>query len=299
MRVGANVRLFVFGCGYSARRFVDRIGHDAVEGVTTRSTAKAAALAVAGLRPFLFNDAASGEGIDGALARTTHLLVSIAPDAAGDPVLRHYRDVLERGASRLRWIGYLSTVGVYGDHGGAWVDENTPLRPVSERSVARVEAERAWDTFAETRGVPLAILRLAGIYGPGRNAFVNLREGTARRMIKPGQVFNRIHVDDIAGALALLAGEARGGVFNVADDEPAPPQDVVLHAAELAGVEPPPPTDLEAASLSPMARSFYGENKRVRNQALKSAGYEFIFRTFREGLASLRADREALHDLKL
>ena len=197
--------------------------------------------------------------------------------------------MLRDEAPALRWIGYLSTVGVYGDHGGAWVDETTPLAPASRRSRERCEAEAAWQAFADARGVPLAILRLSGIYGPGRSPFDKLRAGTARRLVKPGQVFNRIHVHDIAGALIHLAASRTGGVFNVTDDEPAPPQDVVAHAARLGGFPLPPAIDFATADLTPMARSFYGENKRVSNSKLKQSGYAMIFPTFREGLAALNA----------
>lgn len=282
--------LFVFGCGYSASAFVERLDPSRIAGVTTRSAEKAASFAARGLRPFLFDGEVPGEGIDAALARTTHLLVSIAPGAAGDPVLRQYRDAIARGCPKLAWIGYLSTVGVYGDHGGAWVDEETDLAPVSVRSRERVEAERLWAVIAEERGVPLAILRLSGVYGPGRNAMVNLREGKARRLVKTDQVFNRIHVADIAGALSLLAGGKVGGVFNVTDDEPAPPQDVVEHAARLVGAPVPPEIDFETAELSPMARSFYGENKRVSNARLKRLGYLFEYPTYREALEALKSE---------
>ncbi|KQT43196.1 NAD(P)-dependent oxidoreductase [Aureimonas sp. Leaf454] len=284
------MRLFVFGCGYSASAFVERLPRESVAGVTTRSEAKASGFAAKGLTPYLFDGEGPGEGIAAALARATHLLVSIAPGAAGDPVLRQHRDAIARGCPALEWIGYLSTVGVYGDHGGAWVDEETPLAPVSARSRERVEAERLWTVVAEARGVPLAILRLSGIYGPGRNAIVNLAEGKARRLVKPDQVFNRIHVADIAGSLALLAEQRTGGVFNVTDDEPAPPQDVVEHAARLVGAAIPPAIDFDTAELSPMARSFYGENKRVSNARLKRLGYSFEYPTYREALEALKSE---------
>jgi hypothetical protein len=199
----------------------------------------------------------------------------------------------DRGGQRrakLRWIGYLSTVGVYGDYQGDWVSEADECRPVSRRSKSRVEAEQAWQTLADDIGKPLAILRLSGIYGPGRNAFVNLENGTAKRLIKPAQVFNRIHAADIAGALWRLASRNTGGVFNVTDDEPAPPQDVVAYAAEMMGVAPPPEIPFETAQLSPMARSFYGENKRVSNRKLKEAGYVFRYPDYRAALSALWRD---------
>jgi len=303
------MHLFVFGYGYSASHFVDSLDKSEVtiEAVTVRSTDKALSLAAHGLKPLVFDGEHPGEGIAGALYRASHLIISAPPGheapagahvgganaRAGDPVLRWYFDEIAHGSPNLEWIGYLSTVGVYGDHDGAWVDEETPPEPVSKRSRARIEAENAWVELGETRGVPVAILRLSGIYGPGRNGFVSLRNGTAKRLVKPGQVFNRIHVADIAGALSLLAEKRLGGIFNVTDDEPAPPQDVVLHAAELVGTEPPGETDFAVADLSPMARSFYGENKRVSNAKLKEAGYSFRYPTYREGLAGLTGDFKA------
>ena len=191
----------------------------------------------------------------------------------------------------LRWIGYLSTVGVYGDHDGAWVDEASECRPVSRRSMLRVAAEQDWLSFGRDVGLPVAVLRLSGIYGPGRNAFVNLANGTARRLVKPGQVFNRIHVADIAGALRHLAQAETGGVFNVTDDLPAPPQDVVAYAAKLMGIAPPPEIPFETAQLSPMARSFYGENKRVSNALIKEAGYSFAFPDYRSAFDRMWARR--------
>lgn len=272
-------RIFIFGAGYSGRAFARANAGAAMIFGTTRSEEKFAALRQAGIAPLPFDGTLTGE-ISEALEKSTHLVISIAPEAAGDPVLNAARDAIA-GMPALQWIGYLSTVGVYGDHGGAWVDETATCRPVSKRSVMRVEAEQAWLKLGEHIGRPVAILRLSGIYGPGRNALVNLENGTARRLVKPGQVFNRIHCDDIAGALWRLIAGNTGGIFNVTDDEPAPPQDVVSYAASLMGVEPPPEIPFDAAQLSPMARSFYGENKRVANAAIKAAGYRFRFPDYR------------------
>ena len=188
-------------------------------------------------------------------------------------------------------IVYLSTVGVYGDHGGAWIDEDTPLNATSERGRRRVAAEEAWARFGEARGITVQRHRLAGIYGPGRSAIDDLRDGTARRIIKEGQVFNRIHVEDIAGAaLAGFEHPEEAGAFNVCDDEPCPPQDVVAHGAGLLGVEPPRAVPFAEAQLSEMGRSFYAENKRCSNRRLKERlGYRFRFPTYREGLAAIAA----------
>jgi nucleoside-diphosphate-sugar epimerase len=285
------MQVFIFGAGYSGKAFA-AARPDAVTVIagTTRSPAKCAGLAAAGLSPFLFDGVAISSDIAAVLAATTHLVASIAPDEAGDPVLLAGRDLIANRMPALRWIGYLSTVGVYGDHGGAWIDEGAACRPASARSRRRVEAERAWLDMGAVRNVPIAVLRLSGIYGPGRNALANLADGSARRLVKPGQVFNRIHVADIAGALWHLAAGDTGGIFNVTDDMPAPPQDVVAYAASLMGVAPPPEIPFETAELTPMARSFYGENKRVSNAAIKAAGYRLRYPDYRAALDAMWAD---------
>ena len=222
------------------------------------------------------------------LASSDAVLVSIPPGAAGDPVLAAFGETIA-AAPHLRWIGYLSTIGVYGDHAGGWVDEATPPRPVSARSRERVAAEEAWASLGRASGKAVQVFRLAGIYGPGRSALDKLADGTAKRLVKPGQVFNRIHVDDIAAVLAASLDRPRAGaIYNVTDDEPAAAQDVVAHAAELAGVPPPPEIPFEEAELTPMARSFYGENKRVRNALIRDElGVRLAYPTYREGLAAI------------
>lgn len=276
--------VFIFGAGYSGKAFA-RLNADFAASIvgTTRSAEKFETLRQAGITPLLFDRALTPQ-VEGALGQTTHLIVSTAPDETGDPVLNVAHEVISKRMPALKWIGYLSTVGVYGDHGGGWVDERAECRPVSRRSLVRVAAEREWLALGRETGRPVAILRLSGIYGPGRNAFVNLENGTAKRLVKVGQVFNRIHRDDIAGVLRHLAGRNLGGIFNVTDDLPAPPQDVVTYAAALMGVSPPPEVPFETARLSPMARSFYGENKRVSNAAIKAAGYRFRFPNYRVAL---------------
>ena len=281
-----NERYFLFGAGYSALAFARLLEGRPVAG-TTRSPDRFAALEAAGVEPLLFDGAALSHAVRERLAETTHVVVSAAPTAAGDPVLGTAAETIRTAMPALRWMGYLSTVGIYGDHGGAWVDEESECRPVSPRSRERLDAERAWQALGAERGVPVAVLRLSGIYGPGQNALANLAAGTARRLVKPGQVFNRIHVDDIAGALRHLAATDIGGVFNVTDDEPAPAQDVVLFAAGLMGVAPPPEIPFEAAQLSPMARSFYEENKRVANRRLKATGFVFRHPDYRGALTAM------------
>ncbi len=287
------MRLFVFGMGYSSRAFVEeaRARFDWIGG-TTRSPEKAEDLRKDGIEPFLFDGTCKGQGVAEALGTATHVLVSIAPNEDGDPVLALHGDDI--AAAGPEWTGYLSTVGVYGNHDGAWVDEDTPVKPVSRRSVQRVAAEKAWLDFAAAHELPVQIFRLSGIYGPGRNALENFRKGKARRLVKPGQVFNRIHVTDIARALSAAMERPATRVFNVTDDEPAPPQDVVTFAAGLLGVEPPPEIPFDTADLTPMARSFYGENKRVSNRRIKEElGFSFRFPDYRTALKDLHSNTRA------
>jgi nucleoside-diphosphate-sugar epimerase len=286
------VNVFVFGLGYSALHYVTTrlTGQRVVGTVRNRETARAIGAAYSGTQALIFGaptiDAAIGER----LASTTHLLVSIPPGESDDPVLAHFADAIAV-ASDLKRIVYLSTIGVYGDHGGAWIDEEAPTEPNSARNRARVGAEREWIALGERAGKKISIIRLAGIYGPGRNSLVNLREGKARRIVKPGQVFNRIHVEDIARAIAAaFAPHAPSGIFNVTDDEPAPPQDVIAYAAELLGIEPSPQIDFDGADLTPMVRSFYSSNKRVSNRRMKQQlGVTLAYPTYREGLRALAA----------
>jgi len=199
--------------------------------------------------------------------------------------VRHKADI---DAADLKWICYFSTVGVYGDFGGEWIDETAPTRPVNKRSQQRVEIEQLWRDYAAKRNIPILVLRLAGIYGPGRSSFDKLREGTARRIVKPGQVFNRIHVDDIGRVTALAADRKLAGTFNLSDDEPAPPQDLVEYAARLLNVPVPPGIPFESAEMTPMARSFYADNKRVSSKAIKQAlGIELLHPTYEAGLQSI------------
>ncbi len=288
------MNLFVFGSGYSGKAIALALTPDTdqVWG-TTRTTDKMLALDAAGLTPLLFSGEKLTPGRDTAigvaLRQTTHLVVSIAPDERGDPVLNAMDRKVMDYMPALRWIGYLSTVGVYGDHDGAWVDESTPCRPVSDRSLQRLEVEQAWDRVASRNNVPLSIVRLSGIYGPGRNAIRTAMRGEARRLVKPGQVFNRIHVDDIAGAVHILASDRYHGIVNVTDDAPAPPQDVVEYACNLAGITPPVEIPFEWAELTPMARSFYGENKRVSNARIRKLGYDFRYPDYRTALDAMWA----------
>ncbi len=228
------------------------------------------------------------------LARFSHVLVSVAPDEAGDPVLDGLGEVLA-AADNLAWIGYLSTTGVYGDTAGAWVDELTPPAPGQARSRRRLAAEEAWLDLWRSHGRPVEVFRLAGIYGPGRSALDSVRAGRGHRVVKPGHVVCRIHVDDIATTLrAAMGAPAPGSIYNLADDDPAPPQDVITEAARLLGLDPPPEVALEDADLSPMARSFYAETRRVWNGRVKSRlGVRLAHPTYREGLRAILAAERA------
>jgi nucleoside-diphosphate-sugar epimerase len=283
------MRLFAFGLGYTALNLMRRHRSASTSvGGTVRDTARAKALSDEGIHALRFGDEAADPGIGAHMARCDAILVSIPPVCGRDPVLARMATALEAAPASC-WIGYLSTVGVYGDRDGAWVDETAPPAPVSRRSQERLVAEDAWLDFGRRSGKAVHVFRLAGIYGPGRNALANLAAGTARRIVKPGQVFNRIHVDDIAAALMASMMKPRpGAVYNVTDDEPAPPQEVVAYAARLAGREPPPEVDIESAGLGAMAESFYAECKRVSNRRLKEElGVSPLYPSYREGLAAL------------
>jgi nucleoside-diphosphate-sugar epimerase len=280
------VRLFVFGLGYSARRIV-RLPAIEASG-TVRSAEAAEALRGEGIEAFVFHGVQAGAGLTTALARAQAILISVPPGPSGDPVLRTFAREIS-AAPDLERILYLSTIGVYGDWGGAWIDETSETRTTSARGRWRLAAEAQWRALGATRGVAVDILRLAGIYGPGRNALAKLREGDARRLVKPEQVFNRVHVEDIAEVVRpLLRAEGRGGVWNVADEEPAPPQDVIAFAAELLGLDPPPEEPFEGAAMSEMSRSFYEDNRRIRIDKLKrELGFRPLYPTYREGLRAL------------
>lgn len=289
--------LFCFGFGYSARHLAQALEPKGWHIAGTSRTADGVRRMQAdGAMGFVFDGTAPGPGIGTAgsagtaVRRASHVVVSIPPDSAGDPVLRYHETDLAQ--SSAAWIGYLSTIGVYGDHGGAWIDETTPATPQSERSRRRALAEQQWLDFAARTGKRVEIFRLAGIYGPGSSAVESVRQGTARSIIKPGQVFNRIHVADIAGTLqAALSQPHVHAIYNVTDDEPAPPQDVNAFAAQLLGLPPPQEIPFEAANLSDMGRSFYAENKRVRNDRIKTAlNVALKYPTYREGLAAIAGD---------
>ncbi|MEX0954847.1 MAG: SDR family oxidoreductase [Rhizobiaceae bacterium] len=282
------MRILLLGAGYSAREFARQIANEAdwIAG-TTRDKERFGALERAGIRPVHFDGLKIEPELAEVMAQATHVVHSAAPGEGGDPLLRHLTEPITEAMPNLLWAGYYSTVGVYGNHDGDWVDEESECRATSRRGRARIDAERDWIAAGETAGVAVAVLRLAGIYGPGRNAFTKLESGVAHRIVKPGQVFSRIHVDDIAGFTRHLALGRTGGIFNLADDEPAPPQDVIAFAAGLMGVPPPPETPFEDAELSAMARSFYADSRRVSNARLRASGYTLCFHNYRDALTAM------------
>jgi nucleoside-diphosphate-sugar epimerase len=288
------MKFLVFGFGYSALHISQRLRTAGAEvTATVRSRAKADRLNGAGITARVFSSDQCEAEITADIAATDAILISVPPDESGDAVLSTFADAIA-AAPKLRWVGYLSTVGVYGDHSGQWVDETTEVSPGQQRSQVRASVEQAWLKFGASRGIALHIFRLSGIYGPGRNQLVQLAAGNARRIVKPGQIFNRIHVADIAAVIEASLARPRGcAIYNVSDDEPAPPQDVVAYAARLCGVEPPPEIPFDSAGLSPMGRSFYAESKRVRNDLIRQElGVDLRYPTYREGLTALRESGE-------
>lgn len=287
------MKVFFFGLGYCARRLIGREPWIEASG-TARAAESVAALRREGVEAYQFDGAAAEPGLEQALGNAEAIVVSIPPREGAGAALDRFGAAIA-AASALKRIVYYSTIGVYGDHGGEWVDEASPTGTRTARGLARLEDEARWTAAAHARGAEADVLRLAGIYGPGRNALANLARGEARRIIKPGQVFNRAHVDDIAEISSLvLTCDMNGQIWNVADDEPAPPQDVIAYAAALLGLEPPPEEPFAEAKLSPMAREFYADNKRVSIAKAKSKlGFSPAYPTYREGLRALAEAGEA------
>ncbi len=284
------MKLFAFGLGYCAQDFIARFGDlfDSITG-TVRNAEKAKELASERIATFVFGPDREDPKLAETMLAADVLLISIPPGVSVDPVLARFGHRIAN-LQRPQIIIYLSSVGVYGDRQGEWVDETRAPAPSSPRSVTRLQAEKSWAAIGKAKDKTVHILRLAGIYGPGRNALINLKEGKARRLVKPDQVFNRVHVEDISRAIAAaIAHEGPGGIWNVADDAPSPPQDVVAYAAMLMGVEPPPEEPVETAeNLTPMKRSFFAENKRASNRKLKEElRVDLAYPTYRVGLDAL------------
>ena len=287
-------RLFCFGLGFSAQTLArSLIARSWRVAGTTRSEENQRRLEAEGFEVHLFHPGQSLANASEALAGTTHLLSSVPPDDDGDPVVdRHGAQIA--AIADLAWIGYLSTTGVYGNRDGGWVDEESELLPTGERGRRRVAAERAWLELGRRENLPVHVFRLAGIYGAGRSALDTVKSGRAKRIDKPGQVFSRIHVEDIAAVLeASMAKPDPGRIYNVCDDNPAPPAEVIDYACELLDQESPPLVPFAEADLSPMGRSFYRDNKRVSNKRIKEElGVELRYPDYRAGLVSLLLDSD-------
>ena len=280
-------QLFLFGPGFSAQALARRLGAQGWRACGTARSAEAApTLAALGITPVILADP---EAVAEALVASAAVLIAAPPSEAGCPGLAALSPALEAGA-RPGWIGYLSTTGVYGDRGGGWVTEASDLAPVSVQGARRMEAEQAWLDLGARRGLAVAVFRLPGLYGPGRSALDRVREGAAN-IVKPGQVFSRLHIDDLASALAASIARPRaGGVYNICDDEQGPPQDVLAYAAALLGLPAPPTLSLDDPSVGPASRRFYAENKRVSNARAKAElGWRPAYPSYREGLAAVMA----------
>ena len=289
--LSATPLLLCLGLGYSAERLATRLSARGFRiAGTARSDEGAARLRAKGRDGLVLDGQRRSPGLAAAIQAATHVLISAGPGPDGDPILAATGAELQR-APRLAWIGYLSTIGVYGHHAGGWVDETTPPAGAGNRARPRLDAENQWLAFGAARQTRVEVFRLPGIYGPGRSQIDQMRAGTAKRIVKPGHVFNRIHVDDIAAALeAAILGPPRYAVYNLTDDEPAAADEVVTFAAELLGMPPPPAVPFPEARLSPMAASFYEETRRVSNRRMKEAlGVQLLYPTYREGLAAIAA----------
>lgn len=293
-------KLFCFGYGYSC----DYLGHELIArgwsvGGTTRDREKRTALRKRGISAHIFDHEHPLADPLLILNGVTHLVISTPPDDEGDPAfVIHEQDILQ--IPTLEWVAYLSTTGVYGDRGGEWVDENSELNPSARRGSRRVRAEEQWLSLHRDHGLPVHIFRLAGIYGPGRSALDSVRAGVARRINKPGHAFGRIHVEDIVGTLlASIEKPNPGAIYNVVDDVPAPSHEVIAYACELLGRPAPPLVDFEDANLAPITRSFYMDNRRVRNEKIKNElGLQLKYPDFKSGLRGcLEAEEHAMANI--
>lgn len=303
----APEQFMMLGAGYSARAFASLYGAHVANtsdtapsatksGIcgTTRTKEKFASLENANIEPFLFDEPTPT--FFERLETTTNLVISVSPDETMSDAVLNRSDILG-SMPQLKWIGYLSTIGVYGNHDGGWIDEEAPCHPSLERNISRLEVEKKWQAFGNKHNIPVAILRLGGIYGPSRNPFMKLRQGNKTLVIKKGQFFNRIHVDDIAGVIKAFSSAKREGIFNIVDNEPAPPEAVMHYAAKLMGVTDLEEVPFERADMSPMARSFYGDNKRILNHKLLKTGYNLKYPDYRTALEAMWKDN--LWDKKL
>lgn len=305
VKAAAPEQFMMLGAGYSARAFgalygapvadTSTAGQHAFANTnfkicgTTRTKEKFASLESANIEPFLFDE--PNPTFFERLETTTHLVISVSPDETMSDAVLNRPDILG-SMPKLKWIGYLSTIGVYGNHDGGWIDEEAPCHPSLKRNISRLEVEKKWQSFGIKHNIPVAILRLGGIYGPSRNPFMKISQGNKTLVIKKGQFFNRIHVDDIAGVIKAFSSAKREGIFNIVDNEPAAPEDVMHYAAKLMGVTDLEEVPFEKADMSPMARSFYGDNKRILNHKLSKTGYNLKYPDYRTALEAMWKDEK-------
>lgn len=304
-RMAKKKKLFCFGYGYTAHHLAEALRalsvsgeEEWVVGGTTRTKEKRAAMRAHGLEAYVFDDDKPLGDPFSMMAGTTHLLISTPPGQEGDIVFEHHAEDIIHMMPELEWVGYLSTTGVYGDRDGAWVDEMSPSRPSTIRGTRRARAENQWISLVHGHKLPVHIFRLAGIYGPGRCALNSIRSGIARRIMKPGHAFCRVHVDDIVAVLVnSMHAPKAGEIYNVADDEPAPSHEVIAYASRLLGQEPPPLVRFEDANLAPITISFYSENKSVRNTKIKiDLGVKLLYPNYRVGLESCLLKEKAYEE---
>lgn len=280
--------LMIFGTGYTGSFIANETLKIGIHtSGTTRSTSNLQSLHDKGISAFIFKNKKISIELQNKLRSITHIIQCIKPDGEGDPVINSMNGELHKFFPNLKWIGYISTTGVYGNREGQWVTENTPLNPISCSATRRFDAENKWLSIAKQLNIKLAILRLSGIYGPKRNTFINIKKKTAIRIIKKEQVFNRIRVEDIAKCIVFLINNNIDGVFNISDDEPSTPQEVIMAAASIMNVEPPLERDFEIANISHTTRSFYADNKRISNKKIKSLGFQLLYPNYRMSLLQL------------
>lgn len=282
-------KLFCFGFGYTAQKLAQQLAAKGYKiAGTTRDYERRDELREQGVEAYVFDKNHPLVNPEIAFRDVTHILVSAPPDGSGDPAYLVHQDDFTT-IDTLQWVGYLSATSVYGNHDGDWVDEEDETNPGSIRGSRRALAERQWLDLWYRDAVPVHIFRLAGIYGPGRSAIETVRVGNAKRISKEGQVFSRIHVDDIVQVLMASMEQLKPGeIYNVADDCPSPSHEVIGYACQLLGIEPPPVTPWNEAELSPMAASFYKENKRVSNKKIKEKlGIDLLYPDYKAGLQAI------------
>ncbi|AKK20312.1 NAD-dependent epimerase/dehydratase family protein [Candidatus Liberibacter africanus] len=282
------MHLMIFGAGYTGKFIADEALQAGIHtSGTTRSVSNFPELQNKGISSFVFANQKIDTALREKLYYTTHIVQCIKPGNAGDPCIISMGEDFHRLVPHLKWIGYLSSTSVYGNREGQWVNENSFIHPISCIATQRVNAEKMWLSITKKLNIKVAILRLSGIYGPQRNPFITIKQKKSLRLIKQNQVFNRIRVEDIARSVIFLINNHLGGIFNISDDEPAPPQNIIMEAASLMEISPPPEKYFNITDISPITRFFYADNKRISNAKIKSLGFHFLYPNYRISLKQL------------